>query len=481
MEDRGATFGFTLFWLWVWLVYQSRVFELDAPYQFGLVYPPWSIPLLAYALTFLVAGALYKSRGIVPRGKYYLGFITTALVSSATISLVLIYATIGSVFADIVLHLTGEILAGVGTALLHMEWGRLMSWFGTRKTIYHCVAATVLAAACLLILNLLPLAIIRCCVLILPIASMLFLARCFRRYPLALRNPKKTVLLIPIKFIITSFVQGLSFGIFLALFLMGDIEQPTLPLSAASFACAALVIFFAVIFIKLDFNQLLYRVGFLIMAVGFLIMGVLSSQGAVSWFIHSIGYRTVDILMWALCAYLVKQRGFHPNWIFSWTGTMLIGQVLGSLIGNAALSNPMNASSGESPPLAIVMVFILLVSALLLYDTKNLRTGWGMAKPDEANVSISAFELACSFVSSEHNLTAREAEVFILLAKGRNRGYICEILLLSKETVKTHVRTIYSKLGVHSQQEAMTLVEVQENFFDQGTDESGTGKMKPSS
>lgn len=70
-----------------------------------------------------------------------------------------------------------------------------------------------------------------------------------------------------------------------------------------------------------------------------------------------------------------------------------------------------------------------------------------------------AFETACAAVAEKHRLTARETEVFKLLARGRTSPIIQEKLVLSHNTVKTHVRHIYAKLDVHSQQELIGIVE----------------------
>lgn len=70
-----------------------------------------------------------------------------------------------------------------------------------------------------------------------------------------------------------------------------------------------------------------------------------------------------------------------------------------------------------------------------------------------------AFKTACAAVAEKHRLTARETEVFELLARGRTSPVIQEKLVLSHNTVKTHVRHIYAKLDVHSQQELISMVE----------------------
>ena len=57
-----------------------------------------------------------------------------------------------------------------------------------------------------------------------------------------------------------------------------------------------------------------------------------------------------------------------------------------------------------------------------------------------------------------NKLSPREQEIFILLAEGLLYKSIAERLHISIETVRTHVRNIYKKLGVNSRMEAMNCV-----------------------
>lgn len=63
----------------------------------------------------------------------------------------------------------------------------------------------------------------------------------------------------------------------------------------------------------------------------------------------------------------------------------------------------------------------------------------------------------CARLGDEFGLTAREREVFVLLAHGRNGRYIMDHLVISRNTAKSHIKHIYSKLGVHSHQELIDL------------------------
>ena len=65
----------------------------------------------------------------------------------------------------------------------------------------------------------------------------------------------------------------------------------------------------------------------------------------------------------------------------------------------------------------------------------------------------------CAAVAADYGLTPREGEVFALLAQGRTVGVIREKLVISLNTARFHTKNIYAKLGVHSQQELIDLVE----------------------
>jgi two-component system, NarL family, response regulator len=56
-------------------------------------------------------------------------------------------------------------------------------------------------------------------------------------------------------------------------------------------------------------------------------------------------------------------------------------------------------------------------------------------------------------IAQEHLLTQREAEVLPLLAQGRSNAQIALALRVGVETVRTHARNIYRKLGVSSRRE----------------------------
>jgi DNA-binding CsgD family transcriptional regulator len=131
---------------------------------------------------------------------------------------------------------------------------------------------------------------------------------------------------------------------------------------------------------------------------------------------------------------------------------------------------------GNRQELAIVatILAIVVVTVFSFYGgnesrTKkrlnDLLTNHGVAADDTVGEEESNerqrgfFQQRCEIVIDLYELTPREAEVFILLAKGRNAEHISERLFVSPATVKSHIYHIYRKLGINSQQRLMNVVD----------------------
>lgn len=81
------------------------------------------------------------------------------------------------------------------------------------------------------------------------------------------------------------------------------------------------------------------------------------------------------------------------------------------------------------------------------------------ASSDDESTADTDPEARIAALATEHRLTPRETEVFALLAQGRSIPYIRDELIISRETAATHAKHIYAKLGVHSRQELIDLVQ----------------------
>ena len=73
-----------------------------------------------------------------------------------------------------------------------------------------------------------------------------------------------------------------------------------------------------------------------------------------------------------------------------------------------------------------------------------------------------ALDARCAELSARFELSPREAEILVYLARGFSPAYIAKSLVLSVSTVRTHVRNIYRKLGIGKREELIHLVDDRE-------------------
>ena len=75
------------------------------------------------------------------------------------------------------------------------------------------------------------------------------------------------------------------------------------------------------------------------------------------------------------------------------------------------------------------------------------------------DAKLRPFRRVIEELSEEGGLTPQEGNVLLQLARGLNARSISESMMLSSNTVRTHMRNVYAKLDVHSQQELIELVD----------------------
>lgn len=115
-------------------------------------------------------------------------------------------------------------------------------------------------------------------------------------------------------------------------------------------------------------------------------------------------------------------------------------------------------------PLDIAMLILLLTAALFVLP--HALGGASATSVEETRALESSphrvpstRDDAVSALIVEYDLTRREAEVFELFASGRDSGYIRERLVISRDTVSSHLKHIYAKMGIHSKRELFDLIE----------------------
>lgn len=69
------------------------------------------------------------------------------------------------------------------------------------------------------------------------------------------------------------------------------------------------------------------------------------------------------------------------------------------------------------------------------------------------------FHNAVTLLAQQYGLTPQEEQVMALCAKGKNAQRVADEMVITINTAKSHLRSIYAKVSVHSQQELIELVD----------------------
>lgn len=183
------------------------------------------------------------------------------------------------------------------------------------------------------------------------------------------------------------------------------------------------------------------------LSTAFLISGTSCFDLLVFLLVISMGARNV------FCTIPLAALTKAVNWL---------GIALGAWLGHAI--NAKAAHMTDAVMIAVALIAFLFVAynfvVLKSFSFEAAIEGiQPVAAPTTRTQAAQRFAQQCEQAAARYRLTPRETDVFELLAYGRNSSVIEERLVLSRNTIKTHVRNIYAKFGVHSQQELIDLVE----------------------
>lgn len=159
----------------------------------------------------------------------------------------------------------------------------------------------------------------------------------------------------------------------------------------------------------------------------------------------------LDISNYASLVALSDEQHVSPYFVISRGRLFLYGGVsFGTLLGCLASSSDFLLLSFA---LALVMLILVFVRP---FEFNHVSDRLSLADDEEDS---DAFKHRCQAIAEAHGLTAREVDVLLLLARGRNAKYIEQELYISLNTAKTHISHIYRKLGISSQQALLDLVD----------------------
>lgn len=113
---------------------------------------------------------------------------------------------------------------------------------------------------------------------------------------------------------------------------------------------------------------------------------------------------------------------------------------------------------------ALAGIVLVLVCVVIWMSEKSVNGDWGasgLSLADRLHVPgpRERFMTRCDDLAAQYDLTARETEIMGLIAQRKSRAEIEQELFLSQNTVKTHVRHLYAKLGARSKADVIALFE----------------------
>lgn len=222
----------------------------------------------------------------------------------------------------------------------------------------------------------------------------------------------------------------------------------------------ALVLVAVVVFVVKDAEHVFAaKLVATLMMVAFVVLAVFQGSFGLAAILAEGAEGALELVVFFALAELAGYSDVKPHRLFGafvvMTGAaQFVGCVL-SIIEHAALP------SGSYSIVGLLLVALIIVAAVwLLTDRAIVAFFWA---PDAQSLASdgadTSFESKVNAVAEARGLTAREAEIVLLFARGRSSSFIAEQLFVSTNTVRSHLLHVYSKCGVHSRQELITMID----------------------
>lgn len=184
-----------------------------------------------------------------------------------------------------------------------------------------------------------------------------------------------------------------------------------------------------------------------------------------------------NLLIWSVLAFVVAQKHIPAALVFGlgW-GMYMLGRTVGWTMG-VCLSFLFSEAVPETVFFLAVAAVTLIVALrcfsersyarlfsptneeLSIDDLFDIERRIAETSPEGNREKRGRFSRAIEGLTAEHCLSIREAEVLRYLAMGYGGDRMAQTMGVKVNTVRAHTRNVYVKLGVHSRDELMKLVD----------------------
>lgn len=453
---------------WGWLMFTGSLFATPAGnlVDFALLPDPlYTLSLGANALILAVFALWYK--GGRPLFKREGVAVVAALLMFLGTFLASRYVVVMFGSPTALVEVLAGVLTGVGAGMFLLLWGEVLVSLGTRDCAVYFAASSGLAALAHIALGTMPIAVVQVVVLMFPLVELVLYRAQVSRSLLLLSKTNhegQDSPGLPKDVLALSLFFGFSFGAMRGFAPSGDggsLSSIRLVVSMAFVMAACVWAYLASIRRQEDFGSLAYRIALPLVALGFLLLplsGVWSLAGTAA---YRFGYEYIYIVLWALWVFFASREGSSSVWIVACG----LAALQGSKLLGFVLSADVAVLSGSALDMQIASGLALFGTVLFAVFSKGIAfsaEGWEGVRPAaEAPVREEGGfpEQRYMRAAESFALSPRETDVFLLLIRGYSRARIAKELVVTEETVKSHVKGIYQKTGVHTKQDLIDTVE----------------------
>lgn len=162
------------------------------------------------------------------------------------------------------------------------------------------------------------------------------------------------------------------------------------------------------------------------------------------------GFAIIQLSVWSAMMATARGLRLHPAAVFAASVSVFaVAGLLGLVVIHAI------GLGGKDLCVVLLAVYMALIAASFALETRIERTA---RVADE--VRPEAFiRRRCEELRESFGISPREVEVLFYLGRGYSHTYIARKLFVSENTVRTHVRHIYAKLGVGTREELLDLID----------------------
>lgn len=163
------------------------------------------------------------------------------------------------------------------------------------------------------------------------------------------------------------------------------------------------------------------------------------------------------VASWVIAAREESESKRNPLMVFCLVKTPgWFGIFIGAVMGGVMLM-----FAPDSFPVATTVLAAIICISFSIFEMRRHEKAEVQPEAPALPQQDTHFQKRCTAVIEYAGFSPREAEVFQLLAKGRNAEHIAQVLCIAKPTAKTHIQHIYQKLGVNSHQGLIDLVDAE--------------------